>query len=291
MPYASLQTPSGLLSAITQLSQSGLLFISGVPNLETSDELCELRSLAEHFGDIRPTFYGEVWDVMNIRNSRNIAYTNLDLGLHMDLLYVFTFQQPFASDSMIFHLTSYFEHPPRYQILHCLRNRVVGGTSIFVDALNAVSTLRKSNPADFDVLTSTPVAFHYINDGHHLHHEHPTIELLGPNPSSSEASVNHVNYSPPFQAPLPLSTPAEFYPALARFAKMLNDPGNTYQYTLQEGDAVMFDNRRVLHARTAFKDIEGKHTGDGETNRWLKGCYLEADAIMDRGRVLRTKLN
>jgi gamma-butyrobetaine dioxygenase len=98
-----------------------------------------------------------------------------------------------------------------------------------------------------------------------------------------------VNYSPPFQAPLPLSTPKEFYPALLRFGKLLNDPQNTHEYTLREGDAVLFDNRRVLHARTAFSDPESE-PGKGETNRSLKGCYLEADALVDRMRVLRTKI-
>jgi hypothetical protein len=88
LPYKSLQTPTGLLAAINQLSQLGLLFITGVPNVESSNQTCELRTLAQIFGDIRSTFYGELWDVKNVRNSRNIAYTNLDLGLHMDLLYV-----------------------------------------------------------------------------------------------------------------------------------------------------------------------------------------------------------
>jgi hypothetical protein len=57
-----------------------------VPNEDTVDATCELRKLAETFSNIRETFYGQVWDVVNVRNSRNIAYTNLDLGLHMDLL-------------------------------------------------------------------------------------------------------------------------------------------------------------------------------------------------------------
>jgi gamma-butyrobetaine dioxygenase len=83
----------GLLSAMTQILKHGILFISGVPNTETSHEKCELRALAQLFGELRPTFYGLLWDVMNIPNSRNIAYTNLDLGLHMDLLYVFPSSQ------------------------------------------------------------------------------------------------------------------------------------------------------------------------------------------------------
>ncbi|GLB39718.1 putative clavaminate synthase-like protein [Lyophyllum shimeji] len=269
VPYGSLREPEGLLTAITQIARYGLLFVTDVPHEETANETCELPVLAQIFGDIRSTFYGRLWDVMNVRNSRNIAYTNLDLGLHMDLLY--------------------FEHPPRYQILHCLRNKVHGGTSIFVDALHAALLLRDTHPPDFDVLTTTPVAFHYINDGHHLHRQHPTVELASPASGAPRGTIAHINYSPPFQAPLPLSTPPAFYPALQRFAKLLNDPRNTYAYTLREGDAVFFDNRGVLHARTAFSDVEGQG-GEGETNRWLKGCYLEADDLMDRGRVLRTKL-
>lgn len=171
-----------------------------------------------------------------------------------------------------------------------MRNRVEGGTSIFVDAAHVASKLRVEDPAAFGILSSTPVAFHYVNDGHHLHHSHPTIQLSRfPSPITGELSVEFINYSPPFQAPLAIETPTEFYPALAKFATMLEDPAVRYEYLLKEGDAVLFDNRRVLHARTAFTEREAE-SNDEETNRWLKGCYLEADAVLDRGRVLRTNL-
>jgi len=94
VPYTSLETPQGLITAITQLAKYGLLFVQGVPNEKTSGLECELKTLAERFGEIRKTFYGETWDVVNLKQeSRNIAYTNLDLGLHMDLLYVVHSQQ------------------------------------------------------------------------------------------------------------------------------------------------------------------------------------------------------
>jgi hypothetical protein len=87
MDYEELKTPRGLLSGIIQLVRYGLLFVRGVPNEKTKDEECDLRILAELFGEIRSTFYGSVWDVVNLKKeSKNIAYTNLDLGLHMDLL-------------------------------------------------------------------------------------------------------------------------------------------------------------------------------------------------------------
>lgn len=86
LKYQDLKKWSGLLDALTQLTRFGLVFITGVPPERTSNEDCETRHLARLFSEIRETFYGELWDVINVKNSTNIAYTNLDLGLHMDLL-------------------------------------------------------------------------------------------------------------------------------------------------------------------------------------------------------------
>ena len=286
IPYESLQTDSGRLAAMTQLQRDGLVFIQGVPNTETSNETCELRRVAEVFGEIRHTFYGPLWDVKNATNSRNIAYTNLELGLHMDLLYASCVPRSFTHCTHT--VDRYFQHPPRYQLLHCLRNRVEGGSSIFVDTLNAANTLRTSCPSDFDILTTTPVSFHYINDGHHLHCDHPTIQLGAFPDERGVLPIKFVNYSPPFQAPLHVSTPPQFYDALVKFVEILESPENRYEYLLKEGDVAMFDNRRVSHARTAFtsKDLED----DGDADRWLKGCYIEGDAVSDRARMLKSKV-
>jgi gamma-butyrobetaine dioxygenase len=106
-----------------------------------------------------------------------------------------------------------------------------------------------------------------------------------------------VNYSPPFQAPLAPDTPPAFYTALGAFAAELARPERVLRHRLREGEAVLFDNRRVLHARTAFgaaatapepedEGLEVQEVRDGESDRWLKGCYLEADDVEDRRRVL-----
>lgn len=141
---------------------------------------------------------------------------------------------------------------------------------------------------DFKRLACTPVPFHYENDGHRLRYEHPTIQLYGPQSAKPVGrSIQFINYSPPFQAPLPPDIDQSFYASLGRFAKLLDSPESTFRYTLEEGDAVLFDNRRVLHARTAFTDLQHQLTGP---NRWLKGCYIEGDSLWDRGRVLRDKM-
>ncbi|KAJ8074522.1 hypothetical protein PM082_015423 [Marasmius tenuissimus] len=238
--YDDVKTPSGLLRAMDQLWQYGLLFI-------------------------RPTFYGELWDVQHKADSReNIAYTDLKLVFHMDLMY--------------------FANPPRYQTLHCLRNRVEGGTSAFVDALHVAQQLKELSPSDYNILTKTPVPFQYVNGGRHYHQTRPTIQL-----SPTGDQIEYINYGPPFQAPLLRSTPIEFYHALREFEKCLQDSRNIYRYTLQEGDAVFFDNRRVFHARTAFRD-RSQGVSHGSVSRWLKGCYFEEDIMWDRARSLKSKL-
>lgn len=166
-----------------------------------------------------------------------------------------------------------------------------GGTSVFVDALHAANRVQEAHPPYFTTLTNTRVPFHYINAGNHLHYEHPTIQLDdNVSADAKHKPVKYINYSPPFQAPLPVSTPPELYAALKLFSSYLEAPDAKYEYTLREGDAVLFDNRRVLHARTAFSDLpQDKSQKNGTTNRWLKGCYLEADAVQNRRRMLEER--
>lgn len=70
-----------LRQILEQVQILGIVVIKGVPTEENS-----LVNFARQIGPIRNTFYGQTWDVKSVRNSKNIAYTDLDLGLHMDLL-------------------------------------------------------------------------------------------------------------------------------------------------------------------------------------------------------------
>ncbi len=85
IPYSDLATPSTFHSATQQLIAYGIVIITGVPTEQTDDKHCSLREVVNKWGEIRKTFYGETWDVKSVKNSKNIAYTDVDLGLHMDL--------------------------------------------------------------------------------------------------------------------------------------------------------------------------------------------------------------
>ncbi|KAG8916318.1 hypothetical protein FRC00_000312, partial [Tulasnella sp. 408] len=232
-----------LLDVLTQLTKYGIVFIRGVPTTKDKAGGWEVEKIACMFSQVRETMWGKMWDVKSVPSrrgipGRNVAFTEMDLDLHMDLLY--------------------FETPPRYQLIHCMRNRnVSGGQSLLVDGLQAAHTLWKEDRKAFDLLTSTDVGFHYDNDGHRLAWKHKTI-VADPystsSPPFSPPKITALNYGPPFQSPFPTSTPPEFYAAFQKFAALLRRPEARLEFLLQEGDLIVFDNRRVLHARKAFTE-------------------------------------
>ncbi|PWZ02019.1 hypothetical protein BCV70DRAFT_235655 [Testicularia cyperi] len=279
-----------LYSLTEAVVRDGFAFVTRLPTDTTATQAgpqsARLRDLAEMMGELRNTFYGPLWDVQSKADARNIAYTNLDLGLHMDLLY--------------------FQNPPRFQYLHMLRNKVRGGASIFVDSFKVAEHMYQHDRDLWEVLTRVPVGFHYVNDGRHYRFTHPTFELAHDTEghaglplagSGGMPRLSAINYSPPFQSPLPLH-PTEylrtqddrhkFFQALQRFSDLTLAEEFRYEKQMQEGECVIFDNRRVLHSRKGFEWDESKV---GEVKRWLKGCYVDGDAIWSTYRTLRTKLH
>lgn len=283
------------------LMRDGIAFVTDVPTDKTGNATspddpssATLARLAEMLGEIRHTFYGSLWNVRSLgASSKNIAYTNLDLGLHMDLCY--------------------FQNPPRFQFLHMLRNRVLGGQSIFVDAFAVAEEMWVQHREAWTLLGQVPVCFQYRNDDRHYRYTHPTFEVAQgssghagePMPSSGMPRLTAVNYSPPFQGPLPLQhyatggsassttvaaspqTRTQFYQALQTFADLTLQPQFRYERMLQEGECVVFDNRRVLHSRRGFEWNPAQEAaapagytaseggmGDDGVKRWLKGvCW------------------
>ncbi|KAG8739385.1 hypothetical protein FRC10_005677 [Ceratobasidium sp. 414] len=246
------------LPGFVQVLRDGILLLRGVPH-EWTEPGTRARSaveeLANVFGIVRETMYGRLWDVVSKKGSTNIAFTNLNLDLHMDLI-------------------------------------VQGGRSVFVDALKAAHDLWHQDRAAFHLLSETPIPFHYENAGHHLHRSHLTIQLA-PQPNldtSSPPEIAEINYSPPFQAPLPIDAPLELYTALQTFTRLVARPEMRFECLLAEGDCAVFDNRRVLHARTSFWDPGASEGEAGELNRWIKGCYVERDDLVNRTRGLLARV-
>ena len=110
-----------------------------------------------------------------------------------------------------------------------------------------------------------------------------------------------VSWSPPFQAPFSLRTVPQpnntdntsstllskkvdkWHDAAKEFSSLIHRPEAIYERLMGPGECVIFDNRRVLHARRAFE------TGDMGKERWLRGAYLDRDPFVSKMRVLGKK--
>ena len=79
----------------------------------------------------------------------------------------------------------------------------------------------------------------------------------------------------------PERTP-DLYRALRLWSALVDDPANRRTIHLAPGELVAFDNRRILHGRTAFElGASGR--------RRLLGCYLDIDELVNRRAVLRDR--
>src|SRR5262249_52364956 len=121
-------------------------------------------------------------------------------------------------------------------------------------------------------LASTAVCFEFSDQSTYLSAERPLIQC-------SESSVEAIHYNNRAMAPLqiPAGLIPRFYRAYRTFAMILREPAQTLTTTLSEGDAVVFNNRRILHGRTAFPSND---------RRLLQGCYLEQDGLFSQIAVL-----
>ena len=183
-----------------------------------------------------------------------------------------------------------------------MRNRVEGGSSYFVDSFSAADHILRDNNADDAYYTPPTIDYEYDNDGHYLACTHP---LMPSKRKTLHRLYASVNWSPPFQGvPSAFSggrstnAQIEWYKSLEQFERTLKESNREWEFTLEEGDLVLFDNRRVLHARRAFRDLteaerleRGVEVIEGEPSRWLKGCYLDGEVVWDKLATLNRQIN
>ena len=107
------------------------------------------------------------------------------------------------------------------------------------------------------MLTGTAVPFGYIDKETELRASLPLIQL------SPRGRVRGVRFNNRSVRPLrrPYGEVAAFYAAYRRWAALLARPERQLNLRLAPGDCLIFDNTRVLHARTAFGMQRGSPGG------------------------------
>jgi gamma-butyrobetaine dioxygenase len=227
----------------------GFLLIRGVPCHPGS-----VLDVAQSFGFVRETNYGRLFDVRVESRPNNLAFTSLRITPHTD--------------------NPYRDPVPTVQLLHCLTNSAEGGESGLVDGFLAASLLREQQPLAFATLTRTCVPFAFRDAGTVLRADRPLIDV------DARKRIREVRFSNRHVQPLQLAGAdvVEFYTAYRRFAEQINAPELQLSFKLDPGDCLVFDNTRVLHARTAFDSSGARH---------LQGCYADLDGLASTVAVIR----
>ncbi|WP_354642758.1 TauD/TfdA family dioxygenase [Kitasatospora camelliae] len=247
---AYLADPGERAAVLSSVVRSGFALLRGVPPAER-----QVLAVARSFGYVRETNYGELFDVRVEPDPTNLAFTSAAIAPHTD--------------------NPYRDPVPTLQLLHCLRNEARGGDSGLVDGFRAAALLREESPEDFAVLTRTPVPFVFRDRTAELRAERP---LIGVDPRGRIREVRFNNRSIDTLRGLPDAEPDAFYAAYRRFAAITLRPGLRLTFRLRPGDCLVFDNTRLLHARTAFEQ-------DG--HRHLQGCYADLDSLHSALALLR----
>ena len=229
------------------LHEYGFAIIKNAP-IKKKSAFKILNRISHH----RETFFGTPFEVINVPKPNNTAYTADALKNHTDL--------------------PYFEYAPGYQFLHCLVNDAKGGNSSVVDGFAVANYIKRYEKDAFKVLTDTYVKFKdtdYTQKATRVLHS-PLITL------TKDSDFNDIRFSMAAMGTVDVESKKmkKFYEAYYLFAKLLNNKKFKIDFRLESGDIFCFNNRRVLHGRTAFDPNSG--------NRHLQGYYIERDEILGR---------
>lgn len=239
---------AALYSWMNQLDKDGIILVKDMPATEKA-----LDDVALRIDYQRQTNFGVTFEVRSEPNPINLAYTSLALPLHTDL--------------------SNQETPPGYQFLHCLVNDTAGGESVFADGLKVLEDLREESPEHFEILATVAIPFRFHDAEHDIRHYHPVINL------DHQGNIVELKYNAHLASifDLPEDIMHEYYLAYRELMARLRKPQYRMKYLLKAGEMVVFDNRRVLHGRTAFEPTGHRH---------LRGCYVDRTEFQSRLRVL-----
>ena len=239
--------------ALRSLRESGFFVLNDVP---TKDG--QVLKVISELGFTRETNYGALFEVRTEVNPNNLAFTNLGLGSHTD--------------------NPYRDPVPTVQLLHCLESSTEGGESILVDGFKAASILREESEESFLSLANTWINYRFSDSKTELRSRVPMIEL---NDKKEVIKVRYNNRSID-TINVPQDKMRSFYKAYRHWSEVIERDELKIQFKLSEGDLMLFDNTRVMHARTEFSKSGKRH---------LQGAYSDLDGLYSLLNRLEMKNN
>ena len=247
-----INSDDGLIKWLELLHHKGIAIVKNSP-VDKKSALPVLNRISH----TRETFFKTPFEVINIPQPNNSAYTAHALRNHMDL--------------------PWFENPPGYQFLHCLINSAKGGDSSAVDGFTVADYLKKNEKEIFETLINVHLKFRdkdYTQVVHRSFHA-PAISL------TKDGDYNDIRFSIATMDALDCKPEImdKVYKAHHRFGNLLHDDKFQIKFRLEPGDIFSFNNRRLLHGRTSFDPNSGE--------RHLQGYYMDRDEIIGRLNFLK----
>ena len=239
------------LDALRLVKDVGFFVLESVPTIKG-----QVLKVISELGYTRETNYGALFEVRTEVNPNNLAYTNMGLGSHTD--------------------NPYRDPVPTVQLLHCLESSTEGGDSVLVDGFKAATVLRQESKEDFDILTSTWINFRFSDAKTDLRSRVPMIEL---NDNNEIVKVRYNNRSID-TIKLPENKIRPFYKAYRHWNEIIERDDLKITFKLSEGDLMLIDNTRIMHARTAFSKKGKRH---------LQGAYTDLDGLYSLLNILENR--
>jgi len=239
------------LDALRLVKDVGFFVLESVPTIKG-----QVLKVISELGYTRETNYGALFEVRTEVNPNNLAYTNMGLGSHTD--------------------NPYRDPVPTVQLLHCLESSMEGGDSVLVDGFKAATILRQESKEDFDILTSTWINFRFSDAKTDLRSRVPMIEL---NDNNEIVKVRYNNRSID-TIKLPENKIRPFYKAYRHWNEIIERDDLKITFKLSEGDLMLIDNTRIMHARTAFSKKGKRH---------LQGAYTDLDGLYSLLNILENR--
>lgn len=226
----------------------------------------EVARLAKRLGVLRNTDFGAVAMIEMRPPSKKGRYTNLGAGGWVRLAPHTDEGWRYAPPGISFHLG--LESTPGE-----------GGDSILVDGLLAARRLAARDADAFELLTRQPFRFcaernpqeRYVARGRMIVTDQDG-EVVGIRFSDRTLGVQDLDDA--------MIEPA--YKALGAFARELYSADLVYRHKLQPGECHVFDNHRVLHARTEFDPASGP--------RRIAQCSVDREEFHNSYRRLSERL-
>lgn len=261
MTMEAVRSDEGWHQLLESVADNGAAVVTGAP--ATNDGSAEL---AARLGHVRETDFGRFFDIISEPDVWTMSQSTAAMDPHTDDPYRYT--------------------PSGISILHCFEaSPTGGGRSTLVDGFAVADDIRVNAPEAFELLTTVAVPWvrhrtDSVDQGEavHLIAHAPIISL------DRDGAIAGVRFHERSMGTLDIDLVLMdgYYRALIEFTSRIRSDEYQWQHGLVPGEALVFDNQRVLHGRTAFDGDPGR--------RHLRLCTVDRDQVHSALRLLRERI-